>query len=493
MIKQTLTLLLIAFSIGFGFAQKNQGVIPNCVSVYANDYIYACNTEVSNSEYAEFVNKNKGVWVNNNDSTLLLPDTARWLDLGERFEAMKIYYYRHPAYQTYPAVNVSKEQAQLYCKWKTVSLNNELRQINSKFDSVIVRLPTKDEWKYIATSGHPYYTYSWEGHQLRYPEGKTMGDFRCNFNSSKYSNAQFGDYAELMAPVISYQPNELGVYNTSGNVAEFVADEDYAYGGHYFSSYEGVTVDSKVNGAAMPTIGFRYVVEVIKLSSSKGVGKYQLTKKFFKDFFGEYKFGDTLVSKTEIPVWLYKMFVLSTNRPMPKIDSIPGFRYYRFIKENYFSASEFENQPVFGITSKDAEAFCIWFAEQYNEKMGEEVAVDLPNDHIWYEAAKINENILTKKGVPFDADENLLNIQGRSDSYAKYYQRKTLFFSTNRSSETPYLDLLGNVCELVRNGKGYGVVGRSSIEKVEETKSLYSYRKLNEAPILTGFRVVMVK
>lgn len=491
--RRLFTLLLIIYSTG-SFAQKNKSEIDNCVSVYPNDYyLYASKTEVSNSEYADFVNENNSVWVESKDTISLLPDSSLWMLLGDRFEALKIYYYRHPAYQNYPVVNVSKQQAELFCKWKTISLNQELRKENSRFDSVIVRLPTVDEWKYIATSGHPYYTYSWEGHQLRYPEGEKMGDFRCNFNSSKYSNAQFGDYADLTAPVVAYRANELGVYNTSGNVSEFVSDNDYAYGGHYFSSYEGVTVNSKVKGIAMPTNGFRYVVEVVKLSPSKDSGKHQLTKKDLKDFFGEYQFGNTLVSKIEIPIWLYKDFALATNRPMPQIDSIPGFKYYRFIANNYFSDPEFEDQPVFGVTPEDAEAFCVWFAEMYKTKVGEDVKIELPTASNWYDAVKVNESVLNKKGVPVDADENLLNAQSRNDSYAKFYQRKTLFLSTNRSSESPYLDLLGNVCEIVRYQNGYVIVGHSVLEKVDETGSLYTIRKLTEAPVLSGFRVVMIK
>lgn len=473
------------------FSQNIFGKL-NWVKVYPNYYLYASKTEVSNKEYSAFVNANRGKIISDLDTINLLPDSSRWSLLDQKYKMMEEYYYRHPAYQNYPVVNVSKEQAQLFCEWKTKEVNKILKKIKSPLERVIVRIPTSDEWKYIATSGHPYYIYSWEGNSLRYSEGKNMGMFRCNFNSSKYSADQFGDFAELTAPVYAYQPNELGVFNTSGNVAEFVQDEDFAYGGHYFSSYEKTTVNSKMNAIAMPTNGFRYVIEVIKINPTKATLPNQLTKKFLKDFFVDYQFGDTLLSKSEVPIWLYKQFTLETSREMPEINEIFNFSYDRFIQYNYFTHSTFYNQPIFGISPDDAKEFCEWFEKKYEEKMGEKVSVSLPTASNWYSAVKINEKIMNEKGLPIDTDEAFLDAQARMDNYAIYYKREKFFFDVNRKSVKPYNDLLGNVAEIVISKGDYAIVGHSVQEKVEDIMQMYRVSEIGNKFSLTGFRIALI-
>jgi gliding motility-associated lipoprotein GldJ len=99
------------------------------------------------------------------------------------------------------------------------------------------RLPTEAEWEYAASSdvGQREYNiykgqkkYPWSGSYTRSGKRKIIGDQLANFKQGK------GDYggiagwsddgADITNVVKSYPPNDFGLYDMAGNVAEWVAD-----------------------------------------------------------------------------------------------------------------------------------------------------------------------------------------------------------------------------------------------------------------------------
>ncbi|TYB79408.1 gliding motility lipoprotein GldJ [Bizionia myxarmorum] len=99
------------------------------------------------------------------------------------------------------------------------------------------RLPTEAEWEYAAlglTSIRSYNVYRgrkkypWDGQYTRSGKRKIRGDQMANFKQGK------GDYggiagwsddgADITNAVKSYEPNDFGLYDMAGNVAEWVAD-----------------------------------------------------------------------------------------------------------------------------------------------------------------------------------------------------------------------------------------------------------------------------
>lgn len=151
------------------------------------------------------------------ESINVYPDTLAWIhDYTYSFnDPLTEKYFWHPAYDHYPVVGVNWNQARAFCVWRTELLNSYL--LSRKGQEVVseFRLPTEAEWEWAARGGHHLNPYPWGGPYTR----NEQGCFLANFKPLRGNYISDGGLRTVI--VGHYPPNDYGLYDMSGNVAEW--------------------------------------------------------------------------------------------------------------------------------------------------------------------------------------------------------------------------------------------------------------------------------
>lgn len=258
--------------------------------VSVNEF-YMLKTEVSNLEFRTFL---FDLLIQNRKEEFLKakPDQKKWTTTFDwNFnEPMSKNYFSHPAYNDYPVVNVSAEAAEMYCKWLTVETNKSLQEDNKSLIND-VRIPHEYEWALAASS---------KQNKTKYANGKDTliinDQYQANYGGISKTETYYSPERDVYFPksagfsnknesaltkmsndgalqtwvVVGYPPNEYGIYNLAGNVAELVVrtykgDKQYSVkGGSWFSSDYFLMIDAddefKNPEEPSPLKGFRVVV-----------------------------------------------------------------------------------------------------------------------------------------------------------------------------------------------------------------------------------------
>jgi gliding motility-associated lipoprotein GldK len=142
-------------------------------------------------------------------------------------EPMTQVYFWHPKYDDYPVVGVNWNQAKAFCRWRTIYLNTFYNDMEEATVTDF-RLPTEYEWEYAARGGRDQNMYPWGGPYVKNAKGCSLANFK----------PMRGDYMQdgglYPVRVSSYFPNDFGLYDMSGNVAEWTTSA-YAESGNLFS------------------------------------------------------------------------------------------------------------------------------------------------------------------------------------------------------------------------------------------------------------------
>ena len=171
------------------------------------------------------------------DEVPVYPDTLCWItDFTYSFnEPYTNMYFWHASYDNYPVIGVTWKQATAFCIWRTNLLNTALTQ-EGQFFVQNYRLPSESEWEYAARGNLALSTYPWGGPYVR----NQLGCFVANFKLLRGN--YIDDGATITERVGAYAPNEYGLYDMAGNVAEWTSgaydESSYAFSHNMNSDYK---------------------------------------------------------------------------------------------------------------------------------------------------------------------------------------------------------------------------------------------------------------
>jgi len=392
-------------------------------------------TELSNFEYKIFLND---LLINQRRESYINARTHDeiWLELSADTSFMKPMeemYSSHPAYYEYPVVNISREGAQLFCDWLTSEVN---KSVKNKEKLIRIRIPTDKEWEYVASSGKKRQPYPWGGDFVR----NSKGNYLANFYPVKGNYV--ADGAFFTTKVLSYFPNEFGVYNIVGNVAEMVdyphSGEIGAKGGSWKDSAAYIKIYAEdINlgiSEPKPTIGFRPVIvyqkeiqfnvddekdevsivlteeqiaannkrKAKKMSELLNLVKHDFLPMSMSKLEDSEVFKGVYIQKTEVSNIDYKTFlfdliiqkrmdefhIAKPNQELWRSLAIPNEPYVEF----YFFHSAYDHFPVVNITAQGAELYGKWLLEEAKKvdqknKLSHLKRLRLPNEVEWTAAA----------------------------------------------------------------------------------------------------------
>lgn len=142
------------------------------------------------------------------------PDTMVWSrDFQFSYNDPLLHgYFWMPGYAEYPVVGVTWEQANAFCHWRTSFLKDVGGMMTNAY-----RLPTEAEWEYAARGGRKMAMYPWGDKYARDAEGCFLANFK------PYRGSYYDDMGVSTMAVKQFYPNDFGLYDMAGNVAEWTA------------------------------------------------------------------------------------------------------------------------------------------------------------------------------------------------------------------------------------------------------------------------------
>lgn len=161
------------------------------------------------------------------ESVPVYPDTLCWIrDFTYSYnEPMTYQYFSHVGFDDYPVVGVSWRQARAFCDWRT-KLQRDYRSRMNDTPAHDYRLPTESEWELAARGGLQQSIYPWGSYYTR----NSQGCFMANFKPMRGNYVADSDTRATTTKTGSFDPNDYGLYDMAGNVAEWTSSAYFESG-----------------------------------------------------------------------------------------------------------------------------------------------------------------------------------------------------------------------------------------------------------------------
>jgi formylglycine-generating enzyme required for sulfatase activity len=235
----------LGINLPFVFIKKDSLFLSGPKQWYVHDYKKSDSIELTNQfattnvwmGQAEISNKNYKSFLNSllKDSLIELyqkcnVDETAWLkkdSLNPFYDSLSRYYFTSDYYNSYPVVCITYESMKEYVNW----LNR-----NEPSQNIIYAFPHEDEWlTAFNTKNSNDSSFAWEGNNYLNSQNRMLANFAfLDPNQLRYDHIDdhmwFHDfknegYLSIIngpKPIYSYNPNLMGTYNMSGNVAEII-------------------------------------------------------------------------------------------------------------------------------------------------------------------------------------------------------------------------------------------------------------------------------
>ncbi|HBJ86312.1 MAG TPA: hypothetical protein DDZ88_21145, partial [Verrucomicrobiales bacterium] len=316
----------------------------------------------------------------------------------------------------HPVVGVNWEEASKFCTWLSEKEGKTYRLPTDREWSVAVGIGRDEKWKPDTTPETvPKITteFPWGG---KWPPSKGAGNYSDATYREKWTTAPsidgYTDGFATTAPVMSFKPSPLGIFDLGGNAWEWVADswnaaasERVLRGGSWFDCQDQARLASSHRNRKVPTtrgydIGFRIVLDTRAPASTSGAATKPGTptpapapapatpaKSDFTNSLGM-QFVRVTGIKTLFCIHetRYKDYA-AYAAAVPTVNP----RWKNQTLKNVAPKGPTDDHPVVIVSWEDAQAFCAWLSQKEGKRYR------LPTDEEWSYAAGIGRDEKRKK------------------------------------------------------------------------------------------------
>lgn len=205
------------------------------------------------------------------------PDTTVWMKLFSYSynEPITHQYFWYPSFDKYPVVGVNWYQANAFAHWRT-HLWRGYRDSKKMYLEGAFRLPSEEQWEWAARGGRTQSPYPWGGPYIVNKKGCYLANFKPNRGNYSADGGLYTVRAD------AYWPNDYGLYNMAGNVAEWTSSP------YEINTYSNVSdMSPEVRSRAKETDPTWWKRKVTRGGSWKDVASYlQVSSR-------DYEFADT--------------------------------------------------------------------------------------------------------------------------------------------------------------------------------------------------------